>query len=1234
MKKLTLSLIAIAVIFISGLSLAQVSSSGEKLDNRIDNQGYWKEAAERGLTQPNPVIPVPAAIYRGDQIRAVTVITENSPDVAVITGATSQSENSIFVDPMNNETVINSNNSTSTPGGGLTLYGANDLYSFDSGETWDGELQGAGGSNQGDPAALIGRNGRWYIGYIKNNGQYVSYSDNQGNTWASVKVADAPAGFGNLLDKNHMWIDNSPTSSYEGYLYNAWTTFGGSNNNDIEISVSGTDGETWSTPINVSNNLNAGSHCQGVNITTGPNGEAYALFAIYDNWPSDEDALALARSLDGGQTWESFRILDNIRGIRTSETGKNMRVNSFPCITADISSGPNRGNLYAVWANIGVPGVNTGSDIDVYMIRSEDGGDTWSTPVRVNQDPSGLGKQHYFPWIDCDPVSGTLSCVFYDDRNVSSSQCEVFCAVSYDAGETWEDFQVSDVSFTPTPIPGLASGYFGDYLGISSYGGQVYPVWTDNRTGTALTYVSPFTTSTMTAPTDLVASLEEETGVVDLNWEHPLGPTFSYFKIYRNLQFLGTTVFPTFTDTLPDYGGYRYIVTAYYSIEGESGGAIADVQWGNAQAAVDPVAVEESLLQGTTSIRYVDISNTGELPLEYQLNFTLPETSTDDTRAYCSGSGGCSEYIRRVVLGGIDNYSECGGYEDHTGLSTTLVGGLEYQLRVENGLSNQPTDICKVWIDWDQNTNFTDDTPVTLQGTPGTGPYTAVITVPEDAVNGPTRMRVRIVRGGTISPCGISQYGEVEDYTVNVVGWISAEPAEGTIAPGASEQVALTFDSGSLELGSYSIDLHVESNDPDNALITVPVTLNVVDVALVMNADKDSLCYGASTRIYANVTGGSGNPTYLWSSDPSGFSSTQQDPMVTPEVTTTYFVEVTDGSITLEDQITIAVEPLPDIDLGEDIAECEGGSATFNAGPGFATYLWSNGSNGSAITVEEPGQYWVEVSNSFGCVNRDTVEFLVYPLPPVDLGADASFCEGTSVALDAGDDFVSYAWSTGESSGEISVSQPGQYWVEVTDLNGCTAADTITLTMDPLPGATAITSGPASVDNFLSPVSDYTAETAQHATGYTWTLDPTAAGTVSNNGTTAQVSWTEGFTGPATLSVHATNDCGNGPVSQNLSVEVYTSQGLGEKAALTGMKVYPNPSDGNFTLEMTVNTPQDVEVRIMNSTGMSIIREKLRTETGEFRKEFNMSSLPGGIYSIAVMNMDGKVLWQESVIID
>ena len=461
-----------------------------QVDDRIDNMGYWRRMAEEGKVPVQPTTKVPEARNYSVKLYGRTVVTEDSPDVPVTDQESTQSENSVFVDPSDNNHALNSNNSTTING---SVFGANDLKTDDGGETWYGNLEGTGGENSGDPAAAISLDGRMYNGFIHSSGgQVVAYSEDNGETWTSVLVGNSPGGFGSMLDKNHLWIDNSPSSPYEGNVYSSWTAFGGSNDNEIEVVHSTDGGVSWSQAQEISSVVNAGNHNQGVNLGTGPDGEVYAIWVIYDSWPTDEDAIAMGRSFDGGETWESFRIIDNIRGIRNSETGKNMRVNAFPVMDVDISNGPNRGTIYVTWTNIGYPGENDGPDMDVYMIKSTDDGDTWSEPVKVNQDESGQGNEHYFPWISCDPVTGALSVIYYDDRNVSSSEVEVYVSTSIDGGDSWEDLRVSDVATTPSPIPGLASGYMGDYLGIDSYAGWTYPVWTDNRTGTVMSYVSPF----------------------------------------------------------------------------------------------------------------------------------------------------------------------------------------------------------------------------------------------------------------------------------------------------------------------------------------------------------------------------------------------------------------------------------------------------------------------------------------------------------------------------------------------------------------------------------------------------------------------------------------------------------------------------------------------------------------------------------------------------------------------
>ncbi len=503
----------VATVLTMSMSLqaqSNVKSDVQAIDTRIWSQSYWQKMAKLGLVEVAPEIHPKDAVYTSSKIDAPVVVTDDSPDVPVTSDANStQSENSIFVHPLNVNTVLNSNNSTTWPVS--SLYGADALYSTDGGQSWGGNVQGAGGTNRGDPAAVIGRNGWFYVGYIAaNSGQGVAHSTDGGATLTHVQVAPNP---GSLADKNHLWIDNSYSSPYDGNLYSAWTAFGGSDNADIVLCRSTDSGLSWSSPLNLSSAVSAGSHNQGVNIQTGPNGEVYVVWSIYDSWPSDETAIGFTKSTDGGATFQpATRIIENIRGIRMSGTSKNQRVASFPVMTVDISGGANDGTLYIVWSNIGFPGVNTGPDIDIYLVKSTDEGSSWSTPIRVNQDPPGLGNEHYFSWITCDPESGVLSVIFYDDRNVASSDCEAFVANSADAGATWFDFKVSDVSFTPAPIPGLAGGYFGDYLGISARGGMVYPCWTDNRQGSgrAMTYVSPFAMEADSIPpsdvTDLTAA--------------------------------------------------------------------------------------------------------------------------------------------------------------------------------------------------------------------------------------------------------------------------------------------------------------------------------------------------------------------------------------------------------------------------------------------------------------------------------------------------------------------------------------------------------------------------------------------------------------------------------------------------------------------------------------------------------------------------------------------------------
>jgi PKD repeat protein len=499
MKKFTVILFLVSLFIFSSTGYTQKKTNEpdkntpvEQVDYHIDNMGYWMKMAEKGLVPYNAEVPVKPAEYKGSQIEIKGITVADSPDIPVtnLTNVT-ESENSVFVDPDNNQYVLNSNNSTSWSGGSVgSLYGANYFQSSNGGSTWGGSYNGAGGGNSGDPTTAIGRNNRQFVNFINNpGGQSIAYSDN-GTSWTTATVGPNP---GSLADKNHMWIDNCLTSPYNGYLYTAWTDFGGTYNYRVVFSRCTNNGVTWSTRIPISNSSSYFSH--GVNLQTGPNGEVYACWAIYPSSGAlTENAIGFTKSTNGGSSFgTAVSAISNIKGIRETGVLKNMRVNSFPVMAVDVSGGANNGNIYILWTNIGTPGVNTGTNKSVYMIKSTNGGTSWSTAVKVNQGTFTNGKEAYSPWITCDLETGTLAVVFYDDRNTSSSMCETWVSYSLDAGTTWTDFRVSDVAFTPNAIPGLASSYMGDYLGITAKGNMFYPCWTDTRNGLYMTYVSPFT---------------------------------------------------------------------------------------------------------------------------------------------------------------------------------------------------------------------------------------------------------------------------------------------------------------------------------------------------------------------------------------------------------------------------------------------------------------------------------------------------------------------------------------------------------------------------------------------------------------------------------------------------------------------------------------------------------------------------------------------------------------------
>jgi hypothetical protein len=143
----------------------------------------------------------------------------------------------------------------------------------------------------------------------------------------------------------------------------------------------------------------------------------------------------------------------------------------------------------------------------------------------------------------------------------------------------------------------------------------------------------------------------------------------------------------------------------------------------------------------------------------------------------------------------------------------------------------------------------------------------------------------------------------------DTVSWMTVSPLIGQVQPGDTAGIEFDFNSAGLPLNNYYADLIIRSNDPKDSLIDVLTMLHVQVLTIIINAEQDSICLGCSTQLVTHAFGCSEAYTFSWASDPPGFSSTEKSPIVSPLVTTTYTVTVTDGNYSDQKSVLIKVTP-------------------------------------------------------------------------------------------------------------------------------------------------------------------------------------------------------------------------------------------------------------------------------------------------------------------------------------
>jgi hypothetical protein len=232
--------------------------------------------------------------------------------------------------------------------------------------------------------------------------------------------------------------------------------------------------------------------------------------------------------------------------------------------------------------------------------------------------------------------------------------------------------------------------------------------------------------------------------------------------------------------------------------------------------------------------------------------------------------------------------------------------------------------------------------------------------------------------------------------------------------------------------GNYTVTVSDQNGctgEDDIAITEVPNPIPTI-------SGEQTFCSGASSILSVEVF-----QDYLWSTGEGSQSI---------EVFNSGIVVVTvtdNNGCTGTDEIILDEVVSPDPVVDGDLFLCPGESTTLQTSS-FDSYLWSTGEETQSILITIPDVYGLTVTDLSGCTGITEVEVFGLAAPEVSISGSTTFCTGSGTLLDAGS-FAGYAWSTGEVSSTIFVSIAGSYTVTVTDIDGCTGTDEISVAEEP-----------------------------------------------------------------------------------------------------------------------------------------------------------------------------------------
>lgn len=327
----------------------------------------------------------------------------------------------------------------------------------------------------GDPALVWRKvDGHFYFAALHTNGLGLWKSTDDCQSFSFVGMIHT----GISDDKELMAVDNNPASPHFGKLHLVWTNF---DTGQIFATVSADGGAAWSTPVALSTN---GDPVQGAWPTVAADGTVYASWVRWMTYPEGPLDIEVAKSTNGGVSWSRVAQpmtagtvpRDSSATFDCSRDALNGKIRYLP--SPQIAAGPG-GLLHVVYSR-DPDGVDNGDVIDIYYRRSTDGGSTWGTEVRLNDDATT--RDQFFPSLALG-TENAVSVSWYDRRlDPNNLLIDRYQRLSYDGGATWQpSTRLTDVSSPVRIDTELATCYHGDYDQHLMTPTHAVVVWSDDR---------------------------------------------------------------------------------------------------------------------------------------------------------------------------------------------------------------------------------------------------------------------------------------------------------------------------------------------------------------------------------------------------------------------------------------------------------------------------------------------------------------------------------------------------------------------------------------------------------------------------------------------------------------------------------------------------------------------------------------------------------------------------------